>query len=101
MATPHLTVWIGTRKGAFAFTTRNRKTWSVDGPHFRGMEVNHVSQDPREPKRMYAAVNSGWFVPHIHASTNGGKTSKLSAAGLELNYGPDASLERTCNICTG
>ena len=52
MATPKLTVWIGTRKGAFAFSTKNRKTWSVDGPHFRGLEVNHVAQDPRQPKRL-------------------------------------------------
>ena len=44
MATPNLTVWIGTRKGAFAFSTKNRKTWSVDGPHFRG-----PGSEPRFP----------------------------------------------------
>src|SRR5713226_7845485 len=69
MPVPELTLWIGTRKGAFAFSTRNRKNWKISGPHFRGWEVNHVSQDSREPKRMYAAVNSAWFGPHIHAST--------------------------------
>ena len=83
MPTSKLSVWIGTRKGAFAFSTRNRKTWSTDGPHFKGSEVNHVSQDPREPKRLYAAVNSAWFGPHIHASKNGGKTWKLSDEGLQ------------------
>jgi photosystem II stability/assembly factor-like uncharacterized protein len=98
---PNLTVWIGTRKGAFAATTRNRKAWSIDGPHFRGLEVNHVSQDPREPKRMYAAVNSSWFGPHIHGSTNGGKTWKLSEKGLELKCVPNESLKRVWNICPG
>jgi hypothetical protein len=53
-----VTVWVGTRKGAFAFRSSNRKNWDVDGPHFRGWEVNHVAQDPRDPKRLYAAVNS-------------------------------------------
>jgi photosystem II stability/assembly factor-like uncharacterized protein len=101
MATSKLTVWIGTRKGAFAFSTRNRKTWSVDGPHFRGLEVNHISQDTREPRRLYAAVNSAWFGPHIHASTNGGKTWKLSEKGLELKCVSDQSLKRIWHIRSG
>jgi hypothetical protein len=101
MPTPKLTVWIGTRKGAFAFSTRNRKTWSIDGPHFRGWEVNHVSQDSREPKRMYAAVNSAWFGPHIHASTTRGKSWKLSDKGLELKSVPNESVKRVWNIQAG
>jgi photosystem II stability/assembly factor-like uncharacterized protein len=101
MPTPKISVWIGTRKGAFAATSRNRKTWNLDGPHFRGLEVNHVAQDPREPKRFYAAVNSPWFGPHIHASTNGGKTWKLSEKGLELKCVPNESLKRVWHIAPG
>ena len=56
--------------------------------------MNHVSQDPRQPKRLYAAVNSAWFGPHIHASTNGGKTWKLSEKGLELKCLPGESIKR-------
>lgn len=73
MASP-VTLRIGTRKGAFVFRTKDRKTWKIEGPHFRGTEVNHVAVDPRDPKRVYAAVNSAWFGAHIHASTDGGKT---------------------------
>jgi photosystem II stability/assembly factor-like uncharacterized protein len=101
MAKDKLTVWIGTRKGAFSFSTDNRKTWSIGGPHFRGSEVNHLSQDSREPKRLYAAVNSAWFGPHIHASTNGGKSWKLSEKGLELKCVPDQSIKRIWHICPG
>lgn len=101
MPTSKITVWIGTRKGAFAFSTSNRKTWSADGPHFRGQEVNHVSQDPRQPKRLYAAVNSAWFGPHIHASVNGGKTWKLSEKGLELKCVPDQSIKRMWHVQAG
>ena len=96
-----IAVWIGTRKGAFSATSTSRKTWNIEGPHFRGWEVNHVSQDPREPKRMYAAVNSSWFGPHIHASTNGGKSWKLSEKGLELKSIPNESIKRVWNICPG
>lgn len=101
MPSKKLTVWIGTRKGAFAFSTSNRKTWTPEGPYFRGQEVNHVSQDPRQPKRFYAAVNSAWFGPHIHASTNGGKTWKLSEAGLALKCIPDQSIKRMWHIQPG
>jgi hypothetical protein len=101
MSKPKLTVWIGTRKGAFAFSTTDRKNWSIDGPYFRGWEVNHVSQDAREPKRLYAAVNSAWFGPHIHASTNGGKTWKLSEKGLELKSVRKQSLKRIWQIRPG
>lgn len=96
-----LTLWVGTRKGAFAFRTTDRKRWEAEGPHFRGSEINHVVQDPRNPKMVYATVNSAWFGPHLHASKNGGKTWRLSEAGLELKSVPDASLKRYWHIEPG
>ena len=94
-------VWAGTRKGAFVFRSRNRKDWSVEGPFFRGLEIDHVARDPREPDRMYAAVNSAWFGAHIHASTDGGKTWKLSEAGLAIKCLPGTSLKRIWRIEPG
>ena len=100
MATP-LSLWIGTRKGAFVFRSKDRKAWKIEGPHFRGAEVNHVAADPREPKRVYAAVNSAWFGPHIHASSDGGKTWKLSESGFQLSGVKDASIKRVWHIAPG
>jgi len=94
-------VWAGTRKGAFVFRTRNRKSWEVDGPHFKGWEVNHVSQDPRDPGRLYAAVNSAWFGAHIHASRDGGKSWKLSEKGLAVRSVPGAQIARIWHIRAG
>lgn len=71
MASP-MTLWIGTRKGAFVLRTKDRKAWKIEGPHFRGTEVNHVAPDPRNPRRIYAAVNSAWFGAHIHAGADPG-----------------------------
>lgn len=99
--TPTIAVWAGTRKGVFVFRSRDRKKWKVEGPFFKGMEVNHVAQDPREPNRFYAAVNSAWFGAHIHASTDGGKTWKLSEAGLEVKCLPETSLKRVWRIEPG
>ncbi len=76
-------IWVGTRKGAFVFTSKDRKKWEVGGPFFAGQEVHHVAQDPRDPKRHYAAVGNAWFGPHLHASADRGKTWQLSEKGLE------------------
>ena len=111
-------IWIGTRKGAFAFTSKDRKKWDCDGPFFAGQEVHHVAQDPRDPKRHYAAVGNAWFGPHLHASTDNGKTWQISEKGLEvkgitgkswqvtekgmeLKATPDATLKRIWHIAPG
>jgi hypothetical protein len=94
-------LWIGTRKGAFCFSSKNRKSWDVAGPFFSGEEVQHVAQDPRDPKRFYAAAGNSWFGPHLYASTNRGKTWKLSENGLALKELPGAMLKRFWNITPG
>ena len=73
-----VSLWIGTRKGAFCFSSKNRKSWDVAGPFFSGEEVQHVAQDPRDPKRFYAAAGNSWFGPHLYTSANRGKTWRLS-----------------------
>lgn len=100
MAKP-VELWVGTRKGAFVFRSADRRKWKTEGPFFPGSEINCVVQDPRDPKRVYAAVNSAWFGPHLHVSTNGGKTWKLSEKGLELKSVEGESLKRIWKIQPG
>lgn len=111
-------IWVGTRKGAFVFSSKDRKKWDTGGPFFAGEEVHHVAQDPRDPKRHYAAVGNAWFGPHLHASTDNGKSWKITEKGLEvkgitgkswqitekgqeLKEIPDAPLKRIWNIAPG
>ncbi len=100
MAIP-VTLWIGTRKGAFVFRSNDRRKWETEGPYFRGWEINCVAQDPRDPKRVYAAVNSAWFGPHIHVSTDGGKKWRLSEKGLELKSVKGEWLKRVWKVQPG
>jgi len=111
-------IWVGTRKGAFLFSSQDRKKWDTAGPFFQGEEVHHVAQDPRDPKRHYAGVGNAWFGAHLHASKDNGKTWQLSEKGLEvkgikgkswqvtekgmeLKENPDASLKRIWHIEPG
>lgn len=115
---PAVRIWVGTRKGAFVFTSKDRKKWDCDGPFFSGQEVHHVAQDPRDPKRHYAAVGNAWFGSHLHASTDHGKTWQISEKGLEvkgitgkswavtekgmeLKEIPDATLKRIWHVAPG
>ena len=95
-------IWAGTRKGVFAFSSSDRKKWSAEGPFFAGEEVHHVAQDPRDPQRHYAAVGNAWVGPHLHASTDNGKTWKLSENGLAVKDIADATtLKRIWHIAPG
>ena len=96
-----VTLWIGTRKGAFALQTKDRKTWKAKGPLLRGSEINHIVSDPREPNRVYATVNSAWFGPHLHSSVDGGKTWQLSDEGVALSGFAEQSLKRLWHIEPG
>lgn len=103
MATkPAVEIWVGTRKGAFVFRSRDRKRWESEGPFFKGEEVCHVARDPRDPQRLYAAAGTSWFGPHLHASRDGGKTWALAENGLTLEKSmPGTTLARFWHIAPG
>lgn len=68
-------ILVGTRKGAFVLTSDpERRTWSVDGPHFPGWEIYHVAGSPLNPDRVYASQTSSWFGQIIQRSDDGGRT---------------------------
>ncbi|PYT63060.1 MAG: hypothetical protein DMG35_05385 [Acidobacteria bacterium] len=109
---------VGTRKGAFLFSSKDRKKWDIAGPCFSGQEVHRVAQDPRDPKRHYAAVNNAWFGPHLYASTDNGKkwepsekglevkgitgkTGQVTDKGMEMKEITDATLKRIWHIAPG
>ncbi|GAA3775020.1 WD40/YVTN/BNR-like repeat-containing protein [Micromonospora maritima] len=68
-------VLVGTRKGAFILTSDGRRDdWTVDGPHFGGWEIYHLTGSPVEPDRLYASQSGGWFGQLIQRSDDGGRT---------------------------
>jgi hypothetical protein len=101
MKTAKLTVWVGTRKGAFHVRTNDRKQWDIEGPLFRGNEVNHIVADPRDLSHVYAAVHTWWFGPHLHVSHDGGSTWALAEAEPAMRCVPETSLSRIWYVQPG
>jgi len=81
-------VLVGTRKGGFVLTSdEKRQEWHVDGPHFAGWEIFHMTGSPVAPDRLYASQTSGWFGQVIQRSDDGGTT--WEPVGNEFLYEGD------------
>lgn len=69
------TLWIGTRKGAFALRPdAARKVWKIAGPQFLGHVIHHIVQDPREPQVLLTAAKTGHLGPTVFRSADRGRT---------------------------
>ncbi|MFO1269236.1 MAG: hypothetical protein U1F67_22275, partial [Rubrivivax sp.] len=72
-----LVVLVATRKGAWLFHgDAQRKTWTVDGPHFLGHTITHLQLDPRDGRTLLAAAKTGHLGPTIFRSTDFGRRWK-------------------------
>jgi hypothetical protein len=66
-------VLVGTRKGAFLFTSDfTREKWDIKGPFFAGLEIYHIKGSIVDPQRIYASQASDWFGQVNHRSNDGG-----------------------------
>lgn len=74
------TLWIGTRKGAFALRASPRGgKFKLAGPQFLGHVIHHVVQDPREPRTLLIAAKTGHLGPTVFRSTDRGRRWKEAA----------------------
>jgi photosystem II stability/assembly factor-like uncharacterized protein len=69
------TLWIGTRKGAFALRPDTRRRgWKLSGPQFLGHIIHHVVQDPRDARVLLMAAKTGHLGPTVYRSSDRGRT---------------------------
>lgn len=81
-------VLVGTRKGAFILSSdERRRDWKIDGPHFPGWEIYHITGTPTNPNRLYASQGGGWFGQVMQRSDDGGRT--WEAVGNQFAYEGD------------
>jgi hypothetical protein len=73
---PDALLAIGTRKGLFLARSRDdRKSWTLEGPHFPMDAVYSVAIDTRRPRpRVLAAATSAHWGPTVYRSDDLGRT---------------------------
>ncbi len=66
-------IYVGTRKGAFILSSdAARKHWEMSGPMFKGWNIMHTIQDPRDG-RIHAAIRHDVYGPSTHYSDDAGE----------------------------
>jgi photosystem II stability/assembly factor-like uncharacterized protein len=93
-------VLVGTKKGVFAFASKDRKHWERTPPFQAGREVNHAMYDQRSG-RIYACANDPWFGSQIVWSPDLGKTWETASGNPKFAESTGLKLERIWHIEPG
>jgi hypothetical protein len=91
---------IGTRKGLWLARSSDRRTWSLDGPHFLAIEVASVAIDVRgaRPTLLVGARSEHWGAT-VHRSDDLGATwAEPDGGAIVFRDAGDASLERVWQL---
>ena len=77
-------IWVGTREGAFLFSSKDCKKWDTAGTLFAGEEVHRAAQGPRD-------AGDSWHALTEHLPSNYSVSAALyrnrfraDAAGVEI-----------------
>ena len=91
---------VGTRKGLFLYRSDDRRTWTVDGPHFLMQEVASVAIDTRRATpRIIVGVMSWHWGPTIAWSDDLGATwHETENAAISFPADTDTALGRVWQI---
>lgn len=78
---------VSTRKGLWFLESRDRKAWSIRGPHHFGAIVHHTVLDPRDGRTILAATRTGHLGPALFRSRDRGETWAQASAGPAFEKG--------------
>lgn len=87
---------VGTAKGLWLMRSADRRTWTVDGPHFRMRSVAACAIDTRGGRaRLLVGASSSHWGPAVSWSDDLGATWTEAADGSGIRFPPgaDASVE--------
>lgn len=86
---------VGTRKGAFFYRSdASRRSWSVEGPLFKGWEVGYLQLDRRREPTLFAGVGSYVYGPTIQVSRDLGRTWHQAEHGPRYAADAGRTVER-------
>ncbi|TMB82786.1 MAG: exo-alpha-sialidase, partial [Chloroflexi bacterium] len=88
-------VLVGTKRGLFTLTSKDREHWDIEGPALRGHRVYHAILDARNGYRLFAADNGDFFGTFLRYSDDFGETWQEPESGIQF---PQDSGQKLNNI---
>ena len=90
-----LLLMVGTKRGLFLLTSRDRKTWEVEATTLKGHRVFYATLDQRSGHRLFAADNGDFFGTFLRYSDDFGSTWHEPEQGIQF---PEDSQQKLENI---
>ena len=90
-------VLVGTKRGLFLLTSRDRETWEVEATALKGSRVFFATLDQRDGQRLFAADNGDFFGTFLRYSDDFGQTWHDPEVGIQF---PEGGQQKLVNIWT-
>lgn len=94
-------VLVGTKRGLFLLTSRDRKTWDVETTAMNGSRVFFATLDQRNGQRLFAADNGDFFGSFLRYSDDFGQTWQDPEVGIQFPEGGEQKLTNIWTIVPG
>jgi hypothetical protein len=69
-------VTVGTKRGLFILSSRDRERWEISTPALKGHRIFYATLDQRSGCRLFAADNNDFFGSSCATATTSGKPGK-------------------------
>src|SRR5436305_3931086 len=77
-------VLVGTKRGLFLLTSRDRETWEVETTALNGRRIFFATLDQRNGQRLFAAENGDFFGSFLRYSDDFGQTWQEPERGIQF-----------------
>jgi BNR/Asp-box repeat len=88
-------LFVGTKRGLFLLSSRDRQGWTVEGPMLKGRRIFNAILDQRDGARLFAADNGDFFGSFVRYSDDFGQTWQEPRQGIQF---PEDSGQKLTNI---
>ena len=78
-------LYVGTKRGLFVLSSRDRKNWKVESHTLTGTHVYNAVLDTRNGRRAYAADNGDFFGTFLRYSDDSGETWQEAPRGIQFS----------------
>ena len=94
-------VLVGTKRGLFLLTSRDREKWEVETTALKTSRVFFATLDQRDGQRLFAADNGDFFGSFLRYSDDFGQTWHEPEVGIQFPEGGEQKLENIWTIVPG